>query len=341
MAGLTPGSGSVAIVSNVIQGNNAGAGDGGGIRLESVNGTDVQNNPGNPAAWYGVDVFNNIVADNITGLAGGGIALQDAVKVRIDHNTILAAILGAGSFSDPELINNIIYDNRSFYFHVVTTTTPRTYQLLPDVAAGQAPVYDDLAVLGTATGGLNPLHCLLTSTTGYDPSNITGNPAFVASYFNGASDQILMPEVTTAITIAAAFDEGGNYIDIHPGPLTRYNPTTGFLFGDYHITSASAAIGAGLGSVVSTSAWLGMDIDGNVRPTVSPDIGADQSTGQGDLNMDGVINATDLAILINYLNGNIVQGVAPFLAPLANADINSDGLVNAQDLLLLAAMLAG
>jgi hypothetical protein len=374
--GLTDGSGSVAILGNLVQGNMAGAGDGGGIRLEGVNGTDVLFSPGNPANWYAVDVFNNMVVNNVTGLAGGGIALQDAVKTRIIHNTIadndstatgglaftagnpndsnpqpaglvaranspaLAALLGAGSFSNPELKNNIIRHNRSFYFHVNTGVTPATYQLLPDVGAGDPPVFADLAVMG-APGALNPLNCVLTDATGHDPSNTSADPLFVSEYTNGASNQILVPEVTTAISIAVAFDEGGNFIDVHFGPLALFNPATGFLFGDYHILGSSPARSLGDGSVVTAYPLLVFDYDGDSRPNVSPDAGADQYALHPDLNLDGVVNALDLAILIQYLNGNVTQGSTPFLASLLSADINGDGLVNALDLLAMSALLSG
>ena len=374
--GLTDGAGSVTILSNVIQGNMAGAGDGGGIRLEGVNGADVAASPGNPANWYSVDVFNNIITDNVTGLAGGGIALQDAVRARIIHNTIanndstgtsglaftpgsandsnfqpagvvsrenslgLEAILGANSFSNPELKNNIIWHNRSFRFHVNTATNPYTYQLLPDVGGGQTPVFDDLAVLGPA-GSLNPLHCLLSSTAGYDGSNISADPQFVAEYFNGPSSQIINEGEVNNISIAVAFDEGGNFIDVHFGPLSRYSPTSGLLLGDYHILGTSPAKGGGDGAAVSAYPLLGQDIDGNSRPTVTPDIGADQTGSLADLNMDGAINATDLVILLNFLSGNIAQGTPPFLSALVSADVNNDGVVNALDALALAALLAG
>ncbi len=89
--GLTPGAGNVQVLRNLIQGNSAGAGDGGGIRLAGVNGQDVAANPNNtppnnqnqPPQWYSVDVFNNMIVNNVAGLAGGGISLQDAVAVRI------------------------------------------------------------------------------------------------------------------------------------------------------------------------------------------------------------------------------------------------------------------
>jgi hypothetical protein len=96
VGGLTPGSGSVQVLRNLVQGNSAGAGDGGGIRLAGVNGQDVADNPNNvppnnnndPSVWYSVDLFNNMIVDNVAGLAGGGISLQDAADVRIEDNTI-------------------------------------------------------------------------------------------------------------------------------------------------------------------------------------------------------------------------------------------------------------
>jgi hypothetical protein len=156
IGGLSPGAGSVLVNRNLIQGNGAGAGDGGGIRLARVNGQDVAdfNNSSN---WYGVDLFNNIIVNNVAGLAGGGISLQDAVKVNIVHNTIAnndslgtageaflpgspeestpqpgagivtrkhsTALLGTGqaaigTFSDPRLEDTIVWHNRKFFFHV-------------------------------------------------------------------------------------------------------------------------------------------------------------------------------------------------------------------------------
>ncbi len=107
-----------------------------------------------------MDVFNNMITNNVAALAGGGISLQDAVDVRIVNNTIanndsLATageafapgspnestpqpgagivtrahsnpLLGAGdvgTFSDPSAFDdNIIRQNRQFYFLVVAGT---------------------------------------------------------------------------------------------------------------------------------------------------------------------------------------------------------------------------
>jgi hypothetical protein len=167
--GLTPGAGNLEVLRNLIEGNSAGAGDGGGVRLAMVNGGDVAANPTNsprsngnagasdPAPWYRVDLFNNMIVDNVAGLAGGGISLQDSVAVSIRNNTIAnndslatagdaftpgspnqstpqpgagmvsrahssqlaAASDSIGTFSSPTAFSeNIVWQNRQFYFWV-------------------------------------------------------------------------------------------------------------------------------------------------------------------------------------------------------------------------------
>ena len=99
--GLTLGAGHVVVDKNLIQGNHAAAGHGGGIRLQSVNGQDVAlltasqsygPTPVYPNAplnrWWQVLVTNNIVVDNVAGWAGAGISLQDTARAFLIHNTI-------------------------------------------------------------------------------------------------------------------------------------------------------------------------------------------------------------------------------------------------------------
>jgi len=76
--GVGPG---LVFNANLVQGNTAESGNGGGLRLQNVNGTDVQRNPRSPGKWHEVDVTNNIIVDNVAGWTGGGVSLQDAVRV--------------------------------------------------------------------------------------------------------------------------------------------------------------------------------------------------------------------------------------------------------------------
>jgi hypothetical protein len=83
--GVGPG---LVINANLIQGNAAEAGSGGGIRLQGVNGTEVTNFPKTPARWYAPVVSNNIIVNNLAGWDGGGVSLEDALAVTFVNNTV-------------------------------------------------------------------------------------------------------------------------------------------------------------------------------------------------------------------------------------------------------------
>jgi hypothetical protein len=163
-------------------------------------------------------------------------------------------------FSRPSMSNNIFWQNRSFHFQV--TLDGSGYELVPDG-------YDDLGVIGVPAGPvpcMNPANSILTDlfedlpTCDYDANgNMSADPVFVLGYHN-----IFEP-------IAAATDEGGNFLDIRYGPLLAAS-------GDYHIADTSPAIGMGDASVLAGELFT--DIDGDDRPSagsIAPDIGADEN----------------------------------------------------------------
>ena len=89
--GLSDGTGPGLVISgNVIMGNTAESGSGGGIRLQTVNGTEVARFPRQPDRWYEVNIFNNIIANNVAGWDGGGVSMQDALKVNFVNNTVVS-----------------------------------------------------------------------------------------------------------------------------------------------------------------------------------------------------------------------------------------------------------
>jgi hypothetical protein len=83
--GTGPG---LVIDANLIMGNSAESGSGGGLRLQQVNGTEMGIFPLRPDRWYGVTVTNNIITNNVAGWDGGGVSLQDALKVTFVNNTV-------------------------------------------------------------------------------------------------------------------------------------------------------------------------------------------------------------------------------------------------------------
>ncbi|PYY09741.1 MAG: hypothetical protein DMG69_09605 [Acidobacteria bacterium] len=122
--GIGPG---LVVNANLIQGNTAESGSGGGLRFQHVNGSEVQralttvvspattpntnvlanctlnNNtyftPGsfgagsfgdapNQCPAYRVRVTNNIIANNVAGWAGGGISIHNAIGIDLINNTV-------------------------------------------------------------------------------------------------------------------------------------------------------------------------------------------------------------------------------------------------------------
>jgi hypothetical protein len=101
--GTSDGTGpNLVINANLIQGNAAESGSGGGIRFQGVNGTEVTFFPDgravttgpsflrHPSRWYSVSVTNNIIANNVAGWDGAGVSLQDALEVNFINNTIVS-----------------------------------------------------------------------------------------------------------------------------------------------------------------------------------------------------------------------------------------------------------
>jgi hypothetical protein len=87
--GLSDGTGPGLIINaNLIMGNTAESGSGGGIRLQDVNGTEVGLLPMRPNLWNSVKIFNNIISNNVAGWDGAGISLQDSLVTDIVNNTV-------------------------------------------------------------------------------------------------------------------------------------------------------------------------------------------------------------------------------------------------------------
>jgi hypothetical protein len=89
--GLSDGAGpGLVINANLITGNSADSGSGGGLRFQAINGADVPRFPSNSENWYGVTVTNNIISNNVAGWDGAGVSLEDALKVNLVNNTIVS-----------------------------------------------------------------------------------------------------------------------------------------------------------------------------------------------------------------------------------------------------------
>jgi hypothetical protein len=314
---LTPGTGSVQVLDNLIQGNIAGNGKGGGIFVSLANGLDVQAS-NNPANWYGIDIFNNMIVNNVAGWVGGGIYLEDAAKVRIVHNTIsnnsstatgASALLpvalgqptaptGAGVVggvhsaglaalpniagqvhSDPLLQNNIIWHNASFGY-LADPNNPLG-GLSPDPANPAGFSYWDLQVFNSAIQPdpipngvvLHPVNSVLTSLTGPDGVNYTGNGN------QGGVDPLFAADFVYTLQAAAAPGEGGNTVQV---TFTPIEPR-----GDYHLQETSPVIDIAPNPNI---AEVDIDYDGEAR--VFP-----ADTGADEFYLPPVLTVGDLTLL--------------------------------------------
>jgi len=89
--GLGEGTGPRLVIdANLILGNSAESGSGGGLRISQVNGSELVAFPQTSAQWYDVTVTNNVIANNVAGYDGGGVSMQDALKVTFWNNTVVS-----------------------------------------------------------------------------------------------------------------------------------------------------------------------------------------------------------------------------------------------------------
>jgi len=267
---LSPGTGPLQIVANLIQANLAND-DGGGLRLLMAG-----NHP--------IDVVNNFIVNNVSTHEGGGIALDDAPAVRVVNNTImknlttatavtsngtpapaglstgansdlLQATLPAGSpiFSSPLLFNNVFWDNRA---------GARSGAMVLGIGAAGDTTAINAWDLGAADGSglLTPTDCVLQTTVGTvpDPSNVTSDPLVAQTY-------------DTSVAFSP-WRTNPNFI----GAIMVAVPQPPELLGNYHLTAASPAVNQGAASKDGVSA-PSVDRDGDLRPSSGGyELGADE-----------------------------------------------------------------
>jgi hypothetical protein len=228
------------------------------------------------------EVYNNIIVNNISTHEGGGISLNDAPDVRIYNNTImknittataptsdgqpapaglstslnsalLQATLPAGSppFSNPEVFNNIFWDNRAGTFMGSTIG----FIGLP---GDPNPIFNwDLGLKNTAVGLLEPTYSLLQTLDGTIPSgtNLFGLDPMVRTIYD------------TSVMVAP-WRGNPRFIDV----LIVTALADPNVLGDYHLLIGSPAIDAG--TAIGAPTW---DFDDELRPYGGLfDIGADE-----------------------------------------------------------------
>jgi hypothetical protein len=336
---LSEGSGAIRINRNLLQGNQAGSGEGGGLRIEYAHGQDTTKTK--------VEVTNNIVANNLAAMGGSGMSFQDVVGnglstslFQVVQNTIVnndsAAIaasaltspeqdfagvvshghsaaltaVGAsvGTISNPNLRNNIIWHNRYFKYCLgqpdlsPSCSDPNKAVLLPDIAGGEAAIYKDIAVIGSNTR-LNPVHNVLSSVYANGSNNSTNtNPVFVNPVVNGQREaSVNSPFGVSNIEVSPAVDEGGNAIDVRYGPLTRFGSGQPGTPGRVRMVNYHLAANnpSGAGGVVNRSNMSAQTSGANLATRDFDNATRPSSTGSIDVGADEYAAATGGAALLS------------------------------------------
>ena len=301
---LTMGSGSVTVDANLIQGNHAGAGHGGGIRTQFVNGQEMTNAA--PGLWNTVTLTNNMVVNNVAGWSGAGIALQDTLRSFIVNNTIahndstatVGALVSANisepqpaglssmahsilleasipnsraeyrGFSNPiELVNNIAWQNRAFHYNALvggSVLQPDLVQATVGACLPSDDAYWDMGVLG-GVNSLSPTFSVLSTTQGTAlDPTNTMDDPDLADVYCNGGRALATGP--GSILALPALDEGGNaWIDVRYGPLTQTRLVMGDSESwDYHI-KAGSTVSSALGNG-SLAEAPDLDFDGDKRP---------------------------------------------------------------------------
>jgi len=306
------GTGDVIVDRNLIQGNQAGAGSGGGVSLVGAR-SGLLN-----LGIFSDDILltNNMIVNNVAAYTGGGVSLTGTgAGVRLVNNTVASNVstatnrqaFGTNSVAQgsqaqiagisvldatsPTLLNNIVWGNRSYIFTINGTTTA--------LIDPPSPIYRDLGRV-SGSGDLAPTSSIFTTgtpTTGITPS---ATNQFVAANSTALfvkpdnflsivdpTQPVVLQDQTVALQTALTFDETGNFINVIFSPLTQWVTTPGPNFGtlraDYHIKTGSPAVNVGANRVAGSLIPLvapnrvpTTDYDGEARTTTNVDVGADE-----------------------------------------------------------------
>lgn len=309
---LSDGSGRVFIDRNLIQGNQAGAGDGGGIALRKVNGVDISVAPATPGSWDRILIRNNTIVNNMAGYAGGGVSLKDAARVDMWNNTIVnnesTATAGAAfdlspTQSTPQvagivsreyetLMNVLQFDNLNNRFNkpfpnpllrnnAIWHNSSNHYELATNSLIDDG--YRDLGVDQLPAGQMNPRYSLLSNKAGYNQGTNIDDfdpnftlPVFANAYDNGNPSLNPTPGEFKTVQVAPALDEGGNWLDVRYAPLS-INDVDGVddlteTPSDYHQATGSILMNNGNGNR-GGNPNLDIDLEGISAPV---DIGSDE-----------------------------------------------------------------
>jgi hypothetical protein len=278
----------LVINANLIMGNAAEAGSGGGISFQNVNGSDVIAFPGTPANWHHVTVTNNIIVNNVAGWDGGGVSFLDALNLDFVNNTVaannttatagvLVNTLGAPLASTQNTSNNC--------FNATTGTGNCGTASRPQVAG--AVVLQNSAVLAANIG--LPTTGAVTCPAGHYAGTSATNGTCVAYSYPLLANNIFWQNASFQVGIGALSAQYQQAI------VTLYNSTF------------TGTQGATVGTAIATQATTGQCVSGSSYW----DLGVRGDTGPANHSGGITLNPTNSLITSTAGYGSSNSGTAP------------------------------
>jgi hypothetical protein len=228
----------LTINANLIMGNAADSGSGGGIALENVNGSDVVSFPTNPSRWNRVVLTNNIITNNVAGWDGAGVSLLDALNVDIVNNTITSNDTTASS---GVLFNTL--GETSTQGPNSTTTSPTTSAPQP---AGLVSIQNSAVLAANLPG-------TITCPAGHFATGTNAN--------NGTCKKTSYPLLDNDVL----YQNRSFYIGVTgPGAGTLNQQNTVGLFNAFTTTAAGSQTATG---ACPTASYWDIGVRGDTGPT--------------------------------------------------------------------------
>jgi len=294
--------GSGVVANCVIEGNECLIA-GGGIHIESANGTVF----GNPQEE--VRIVSYLIRDNDSGLAGGGVCnlsgivvIEGCVIVDNEATSRGGGVFNAGAADEPVtgevyVINSTIADNRTLVDYVPPVGGD------PGEPAGGAGLWNGET--------MEISNCIVWGNTSDNPDT--------------ELQQIFEGNMATSTDVVHTCIEGMSMFDIVDSGNIGIDPLfVGSGSSPYSLQAASPCINAG------DEALRGVDVadldrdarDNEITPNV--DMGAIEETCPADVDLDGNVDLDDL-IQIHDAFADPASG--------SKEDINGDGVIDIDDLL--------
>jgi hypothetical protein len=328
--GIGPG---LLINANLIRGNSADSGSGGGLRLQHVNGTDVLNFPNGTTGtiwpdipghtenltsvlassprhsqsltrWNQVSVTNNIISNNVAGWDGGGVSLLDALAVNIVNNTIVS--------NNSTATSGVLF--QTLFAPLASTSGANCTTTLNGAAStGSCPRVAGLvsvtnsavltANISQLTGGTSSVRCPANHGTNSGSSTSNCTKFSVPILYNDVFWQN-RPFMIGVGGLGAGLVNQQNVVGI-------YDP--GFTANALNPTPAASQTATGSCNSVNASYW-DIGVRGDTRPgdhtggTLSPMYSVLTNTGALSENGNGTNNLFNPASVVNstFCNGSRV-----------------------------------